>query len=95
MQTAATRGEMKYRFKPTQQFWESFYALSPDQKDSTRWAWKIFKENLFDPRLRVRKVHRISARCGRTIYAAEVEANLRVVFYIEHDIVVTVDIGNS
>ena len=94
MQTAATRGEMKYRFKPTQQFWESFYALSPDQKDSTRWAWKIFKENLFDPRLRVHKIHR-SLAVLRTIYAAEVEANLRAVFYIEHDIVVTVDIGNS
>ena len=61
MQTAATRGEMKYSFKPTQQFWESFYALSPDQKDSTRWAWKIFKENPFDPRLRVHKMHRLSA----------------------------------
>jgi len=26
---------MKYRFKPTQRFWESFYALSPSQKDFT------------------------------------------------------------
>jgi len=38
---------MKYRFKPTQRFWESFYALPPDQKDSTRRAWKIFKEKSF------------------------------------------------
>ena len=38
---------MKYRFKPTQQFWESFYGLSSPQKDSTRKAWQIFKEDPF------------------------------------------------
>lgn len=85
---------MKYRFKPTQRFWESFYALSADQKESTRRAWKIFKENPFDPRLRSHKIHRLSARFGRTIYAAEIEADLRTVFYVEADLVVTVDIGS-
>ena len=85
---------MKYRFKPTQRFWESFYSLSSDQKDSTRLAWRIFKENPFDPRLRAHKIHRISAQYGRTIYAAEIEANLRAVFYIERNVVVTVDIGS-
>ena len=85
---------MKYRFKPTQGFWESFYQLSPSQKDSTRRAWKIFKENPFDPRLRSHKIHRLSARYGRTIYAAEIEADLRVVFCVDRDTVVTVDIGS-
>lgn len=85
---------MKYRFKPTQRFWESFYALSPTQKDSARRAWKIFKESPFDPRLRSHKIHKLSARYGRTIYAAEIEADLRVVFYVEGDTVVTVDIGS-
>ena len=85
---------MNYRFKPTQRFWESFYALSPSQKDSTRPAWKIFKENPFDPCLRSHKIHKLSAAYGRTIYAAEVEADLRAVFYIEGDVVVTVDIGS-
>jgi len=84
---------MKYRFKPTQRFWESFYALPSDQKDSTRRAWKIFKENPFDSRLRPHKIHKLSARYGRTIYAVEIEADLRVVFYLEADVVVTVDIG--
>jgi hypothetical protein len=84
---------MKYRFKPTQRFWENFYALSPAQKDSTRHAWKIFKEDPFDPRLRCHKIDRLSARYGRTIYAAEIESDLRVVFYVEGDVVVTVDIG--
>ena len=85
---------MKYRFKPTQGFWESFYALSPRQKESTRRAWKIFKENPFDPRLRSHKIHRLSARYGRTIYAAEIEADLRAVFYREADMIVTIDIGS-
>lgn len=34
---------MSYRFKPTENFWESFYALSAAQKQSVRGAWKIFK----------------------------------------------------
>jgi hypothetical protein len=85
---------MNYRFRPTQRFWESFYALSPSQKDSTRRAWKIFKENPFDLRLRSHKIHKLSARYSRTIYAAEIEANLRAVFYVEGDVVVTVDIGS-
>jgi mRNA-degrading endonuclease YafQ of YafQ-DinJ toxin-antitoxin module len=85
---------MKYRFKSTQRFWESFYALPPSQKDSTRRAWKIFQENPFDARLRSHKIHKLSARYGRTIYAAEIEADLRAVFYVEGDIVVTVDIGS-
>jgi hypothetical protein len=84
---------MKYRFKPTENFWESFYDLSPGQKDSTRRAWKIFKENPFDPRLRTHKIHRLSARYGRVIYAVDIENDLRAVFFIEGVCVVTVDIG--
>lgn len=84
---------MSYRFKPTRRFWESFYALPSWQKDSTRKAWKIFKENPFDSRLRPHKIHKLSAHFGRTIHAVDVEGDLRVVFYIEGDVVVTVDIG--
>jgi mRNA-degrading endonuclease YafQ of YafQ-DinJ toxin-antitoxin module len=85
---------MKYRFKPTQRFWEGFYALPSTQKESTRRAWKIFKENPFDPRLRSHKIHKLSARYGRTIYAVEIEGDLRVVFYLEGDVVITIDIGS-
>ncbi len=84
---------MNYRFKPAQQFWESFYDLLSSQKESTRRAWKIFKQNPFDPRLRAHKIHRLSAQYGRTIYVVEIEGDLRAVFYIERDCVVTVDIG--
>jgi len=84
---------MSYRFKPTETFWRSFYGLSSSQKDSTRRAWKIFKENPFDARLRTHKIHRLSAHYDRTIYAVDIEGDLRVVFYIEANCVVTVDIG--
>jgi hypothetical protein len=52
-----------------------------------------FKENPFDPRLRTHKIHRLSARYGRTIYAVDIENDLRAVFFIEGDSVITVDIG--
>jgi len=84
---------MSHRFKPTERFWESFYVLTASQKESTRRAWRIFKRNPFDPRLRAHKIHRLSARYGRTIYAVDIEGDLRVVFYIEGNLVVTVDIG--
>jgi len=40
------------------------------------------------------KSTKLSARYSRIIYAAEIEANLRVIFYIEGNLVVTVDIGS-
>lgn len=85
---------MKYRFKPTQGYWESFYALSSSQKDSARRAWRIFKENPFDPRLRPHKIHRLSSQFGRTVYAVEIEADLRAIFDLDGHEVVSVDIGS-
>lgn len=35
-----------------------------------------------------------SARYGRTVYAAFIEGDLRAVFYLEGDTVVSVDIGS-
>jgi len=84
---------MKYRFKPTETFWESFYDLTSSQKESARRAWKIFKQNPFDSRLRTHKIYRLSAHYGRTIYAVEIEADLRAIFFIDRNCVVTVDIG--
>ena len=84
---------MNYKFKPTEEFWRNFYDLSPGQKDSTRRAWKIFKENPFDPRLRAHKIHRLSALQGRTIYAVEIEGDLRSLFYLDGENVVSLVIG--
>jgi hypothetical protein len=84
---------MKYRFKPTENFWESFYDLSSSQKDSTRRAWKIFRENPFDPRLRTHKIYKLSSLYGKTIYAVDIEGDLRSTFYVEGNWIVSVDIG--
>jgi hypothetical protein len=85
---------MKYRFRASRAFWRNFAKLTPQQQESARRAFLIFKQNPFDPRLRPHKIHKLSARYGRTIYAAEIEANLRVAFYVEGATVVTIDIGS-
>jgi mRNA-degrading endonuclease YafQ of YafQ-DinJ toxin-antitoxin module len=81
-------------FRASETFWRNFYALSESQKASVRDAWEIFKRDPFDPRLRSHKIHALSAIAKRTIFSAVVEANLRVVFYIDGDTVYTVDIGS-
>jgi len=84
---------MKYRYRAVEPFWTYFYRLDDAQKEATRKAWKIFKENPFDPRLRTHKIHKLSALYGRTIYAADIEGDLRSTFYIDGDWIVSVDIG--
>jgi mRNA-degrading endonuclease YafQ of YafQ-DinJ toxin-antitoxin module len=84
---------MKYRYRAAEPFWTRFYRLSSSQKDSTRKAWQIFKTDPFDPRLRTHKIQRLSALYARTIYAADIEGDLRAVFYLDGDVVVTLDIG--
>jgi hypothetical protein len=67
--------------------------LDPAQKESARKAWKIFKEDPFDPRLRTHKIQRLSAQYGRPIYAVEIEGDLRSTFYLERETVVSLIIG--
>ncbi len=85
---------MKYRFRASRAFWRNFAKLTAQQQEAARKAFVIFKQNPFDPRLRSHKIHKLSARYGRTVYAVEIEANLRALFYVEGDMVVTVDIGS-
>ncbi len=54
----------------------------------------MFKTNPFDPRLRTHKIHRLSAKLGRTIYSVWVEKDLRALFYLDGEIVVSIDIGS-
>ena len=84
---------MKYRYRAVERFWTSFYRLSPEQKASARKAWIIFKENPFDPRLRTHKIERLSARYKRTIYAVEIEGDLRSTFFLEGDTVISLIIA--
>ena len=84
---------MNYRFRAAQSFRRSLAKLSPSRKKAAQAAFRIFRNNPFDPRLRTHKIHKLSAAYGKTIYAVCIEADLRAVFYLEGDIVWTVDIG--
>jgi len=83
-----------YRYAATEAFWEAFYKLPDSQKESVRAAWKIFKPDPFDPRLRTHKIHRLTAIMRRTVHAVVIEGDLRAVFYIEGNTVVTFGIGS-
>jgi hypothetical protein len=84
---------VKYRFHATEKFWENFYRLPAPQKESVRRVWAIFKENPFDPRLGTHKIQRLSAIMRQTVHAVVVEGDLRVVFYLDGNNVVTFNIG--
>ena len=84
---------MNYRYRATESFWKHFYRLNVTQKESARQAWKIFRENPFDPRLRTHKIQKLSSLYGKVIYAVDIEGDLRAAFFIENDLIVTVDIG--
>ena len=84
---------MKYRFRAAKPFHRDLAKLLPNQYRSAVDAYKIFKQNPFDPRLRTHKIHRLSAQYGKTIYSVYIEADLRAVFYIENDTVWSVALG--
>lgn len=83
-----------YRYKAAPRFWKSFWKLNLRQQESARKAWEIFKRDPFHPSLRPHKIHQLSSVYGRTIHAVVIEGDLRAVFYVESDIVWSVDIGS-
>src|SRR6266550_6827569 len=71
-------------------FWRSFGKLSAQQQRNARRRFLFSNRTLF-----IRAcVPTRSTNSPPVIYAAEIEADLRVLFYIEGDVVVTVDIGS-
>jgi hypothetical protein len=76
----------KYVFKTTPAFRTALRKLTPRQKASARTAFGIFKHNPFDARLRTHKIHDLSAKLRQD--------DLRAIFYIEGDVVVSLDIGD-
>jgi hypothetical protein len=84
---------VSHRYRATPQFWKNFHALPAVQKDLARGKFRIFFENPFDPRLRTHKIQSLSSLLKRTVHAVVIEGNLRAVFYIEGDTVVTFNIG--
>jgi hypothetical protein len=56
-------------------------------------SFSNLKENPFDPRLGTHKILRLSSIMKRTVYAVEIQNDLRSVFYIAGDVVISFDIG--
>ncbi len=84
---------MNYRFRAARSFRRALARLTAPQKQAAKAAFKIFKKDPFDPRLRAHKIHKLSAAYGKTIHAVCIESDLRAIFYIEGDTVWSVDIG--
>ena len=84
---------MKYRFAATPSFKKALAKLTAQQKLSAKKAFAIFKADPFDARLRTHKIHGLSARLGRTIYSVSIERDLRVLFYLDKDVAISIDIG--
>jgi len=85
---------MTYKFKTTPAFRRALSHLSSSQKGSAKKAFVIFKKDPFDPQLRTHKIHHLSSHFKRTIYAVRIEGDLRSLFYLEGQIVVSIDIGS-
>ena len=84
---------MNYRFRAAKSFRSALAKLLPQQRRSAVAAFKIFKKNPFDPGLDTHKIHRLSAVYGKTIYGVRIEGDLRATFYLEGNVVWSVDIG--
>jgi mRNA-degrading endonuclease YafQ of YafQ-DinJ toxin-antitoxin module len=82
-----------HRFKTTPAFRKALARLSPTQKESARTAYTLFKRNPFDPRLRTHKIHHLTALYKKTIYAVRIENDLRSIFYLDGENIVSLDIG--
>ena len=84
----------KYVFKTTPAFRTALRKLTPRQKASARIAFAIFKEN---PLTLDCEPTRFTAYppsfAGRSI-PSPIESNLRAIFYLEGDVVVSLDIGD-
>jgi mRNA-degrading endonuclease YafQ of YafQ-DinJ toxin-antitoxin module len=84
---------VSYSFKTTKNFRKSFRDLTKEQRKAAKDAFKIFKQNPFDPRLKPHKIQKLSARFRVTIHSVTIEGDLRAVFYVDGSIVYSVDIG--
>ena len=84
---------MSLQYRAVEKFWRNFYKLPPEQKESVRRAWQIFKRDPFHPRFRSHEIHELSARAKHTIYSAVIESDLGVIFRIDGGWVTSLDVG--
>jgi mRNA-degrading endonuclease RelE of RelBE toxin-antitoxin system len=80
-------------FAATEEFWKNFYDLPPEQKESVREKWQIFREDPFHPSLGTHKIASLSAIERHTIRSVVIEGDLRVIFRIDGSVVTTLDVG--
>lgn len=80
-------------FLTTPTFRRSFANLTPDQKAAARWAFQIFAQDPFDARLRPHTINRLSARYQRTVYSVTVNRDLRALFTLDGNRVISLNIG--
>lgn len=83
-----------YLLKTTPAFRKALRKLSSGQKASARKAFSLFKSVPFDAQLQTHKIDGLSAKLGRTIYSVRIESDLRAIFNIESELVVSLDIGD-
>jgi hypothetical protein len=85
---------MKYKeFKAPKAFWKQFYRLPPEQQAIAREKFKIFRQDPFASSLRAHRIARLSSALGRTVFAVDIEGDLRSTFYLDGDTVMSVSIG--
>jgi len=82
-----------YVFKAVPDFWKSFSSLTPDAQKAAREAFKKFKANPFDPSLNPHKINRLTALYKRTVHSVTIGPDLRAVFTVSGNVVLSLDIG--
>ena len=84
---------MALKYEATKAFWKQFDKLSPQQQEVARGKFKVFKKDPFASSLRPHKINRLSALIGKTVFAIDLEGDLRAAFYRDADVIKTVSIG--
>lgn len=80
-------------YRATGAFWRAFDKIEARQQALARAKFEVFKENPFQPSLKSHRINKLSAQWKRTIFSACLEGDLRVIFYIEGNEVISVGIG--
>jgi hypothetical protein len=83
----------EYVFKKTAAFKKAFEDLSEDNQGAANAAFKVFKINPFDMSLKTHKINRLSSLVGTTVYSVVIKGNLRSLFIIDGNQIVSFDIG--
>jgi hypothetical protein len=81
------------RFLGTKTFWREYGALTEDKKAAADAAFLQFRENPFAPSLGAHKIGALSAIRGEAIWSVRIMNDLRALFVVRADAVITISIG--